>query len=205
MSFKIILIIKMEKFSKYKCSICQDILTNPVTLIKCFHEFCHKCIQSYIKSTLKNFLQLTCPLCRKEFKQSDYVMATDLQKEIENYKIHCKCGELISIQKFEEHKEKCICNFKKGDGTIKGNYNCTLCDKKGMNREEYVFHIREFHNDSYGVCAICSVQPWGDKNYKTFLLGHVDLRHQKEITKNAHNSKELEILKKVIDRSKYEK
>ena len=193
-----------KKFEKYKCSICQDILTYPVTLKKCFHEFCLKCIQSYIKSNIQNNIELTCPLCRKPFKQYDYVIATDLQREIENCNIKCKCGEFISIQKYEQHQDKCICNFKKEDGTIVGGYNCTLCSKKGMSREEYVNHVKECHYDSYGVCAICSVQPWGDKNYSTFLIGHVDLRHKKDEIKNEFNKKEFDILKEVLEKSKYE-
>ena len=146
-----------------------------------------------------------CPLCRKEFNNYDYVLATDLQREIENYAIRCKCGELIPIQLFEEHQEKCKMNEKKDKGNIIGNYNCTLCDKKNMDRQGYVDHIRERHSSEEGVCAICSIQPWGDKNYKTYLLGHVDLRHKKEISIHDNNSKELEMLKKVLELSKMDK
>ncbi len=74
-----------------------------------------------------------------------------------------------------------------------------------MNRQEYVDHIKDQHYNDEGVCAICSVQPWGDKNYKTYLLGHVDLRHRKEIRKSDDNSKELELLKKVLELSKTDK
>ena len=74
-----------------------------------------------------------------------------------------------------------------------------------MNRKQYVEHIHDVHSNEEGVCAICSVQPWGDKNYRTYLLGHVDLRHKKEITKNDNNLKELELLKKVLELSLVEK
>ena len=194
-----------EKFDKYNCPICQCILNYPVTLTKCFHEFCLQCIQSYIKSKKNNGQILDCPLCRKEFKDYDYVIATDLQREIEKYTTRCICGELIPIQLYEDHQEKCKKKERKDDGSVKGNYNCTLCDKKSMNRQEYVDHIRELHFNDEGVCAICSVQPWGDKNYKTYLLGHVDLRHKKEISKRDDNSKELDILKKVLELSKTDK
>ena len=194
-----------ENFIKYKCTVCQDLLNYPVTLKKCFHQFCLSCLQSYIKSNLKSGKQLECPLCRAKFQKNDYVFAVDLQREIENSKIHCKCGELIPIQKFEEHKEKCKINFENKDGVSLGIYNCTLCPKQNMNREEYVNHIKESHSKDVGVCAICSVQPWGDKNYQTFLLGHVDLRHKKEMIKFYQNPKEIELLKKVLEQSKYEK
>ena len=194
-----------DKLDKYNCPICQCILNYPVTLKKCFHEFCLVCIRSYIETNLKNNKPLTCPLCREEFKNFDYVIATDLQKEIESCTIRCSCGELIQIPLFEEHQEKCKKKEKKEDGSIKGNYNCTLCDKKNMNREEYVYHIKDKHTEEEGVCAICSVQPWGDKNYKTYLLGHVDLRHKKDISINDENNKELALLKKVLELSKNEK
>ena len=194
-----------DKFDKYNCPICQCILNYPVTLKKCFHEFCLKCVQSLIKTSIKNKTPLLCPLCRKEFRSNDYVIATDLQKEIENCTIKCNCGDLIPIQIFEDHQEKCNKKEKREDGSVKGNYNCTLCDKKNMNRQEYVDHIKEQHSNDEGVCAICSVQPWGDKNYKTYLLGHVDLRHRKEITEKDDDSKELAILKRVLELSKNDK
>ncbi|KAJ0181280.1 hypothetical protein K1T71_003365 [Dendrolimus kikuchii] len=40
------------------CSICQSILTEPVTL-PCFHDFCHRCFNGSIQNNA-----LCCPLCR---------------------------------------------------------------------------------------------------------------------------------------------
>ena len=190
---------------KYNCPICQCILNYPVTLKQCFHEFCLVCIRTYIETNLKNNKALACPLCRKKFKNFDYVFATDLQKEIEKCTRRCNCGELVPIPLFEDHKAKCNKIEKKEEGSVKGNYNCTLCDKKNMNREEYIFHIKDKHAEEEGVCAICSVQPWGDKNYKTYLLGHVELRHKKDISKSDENNKELMILKRVLELSKTDK
>ena len=184
-----------DNFVKYKCIICQDILNYPMTLKNCFHQFCLSCLQSYIKEKMQIKKPLECPLCRKKFQMNDYVFAIDLQREIEQNKIHCKCGEIIPIQKFEEHMEKCKNSIENKDGAISGIYNCTLCSKKNMNREEYVKHIKENHSNDNGVCAICSVQPWGDKNYETFLLGHVELRHKKEMTNYYQNPREINLLK----------
>ena len=75
-----------------------------------------------------------------------------------------------------------------------------------MNREEYVKHIESQHSEEEGVCAICSVQPWGDKNYKTYLLGHVDLRHRKrDISLKDENKEEMELIKRVMELSLKEK
>ena len=192
---------------KYKCPICQNILEIPMMTTKCFHIFCEKCIKSFINTNLRNDpykTKFNCPICRQEFGKEDYVLAFDLQMEIENCKSTCKrCGIDIPIRLFEDHIEICG-KYKKDDGTIIGGYNCTLCPKTRMNRSEYVKHIEEQHSNEEGVCAICSVQPWGDKNYKTKLIGHVDLRHKKDID-NRNDNNELEILKQVMLKSMTEK
>lgn len=197
-----------DKTDKYTCPICQCILEEPVMITKCFHTFCMKCVKSLINSKINsniNIQKIPCPLCRIEFGKEDYVLAFDLQMEIENCKTKCKCGLEIPIRLFEDHQENCG-NYKKSDGSIIGDYNCTLCPKTKMNREQYVKHIEENHFEEEGVCAICSVQPWGDKNYKTYLLGHVDLRHKKkDISLSDKNKEELEMIKLAMQRSLIEK
>ena len=192
---------------KYNCPICQCILENPMMTTKCFHTFCEKCIKSFIDTSLRNDVSTTkfiCPICRQQFGKEDYVLAYDLQVEIENCKLTCKkCGLDISIRSFEDHIEACG-NNKKDNGKIIGDYNCTLCPKTSMNRAEYVKHIEDQHSNEEGVCAICSVQPWGDKNYKTKLIGHVDLRHKKDY-EYKDDANELEILKQVMLKSMTEK
>ena len=200
----------MSKLSeKYKCPICQYILEEPVMTTRCFHTFCYKCMDSLIKSQLnqnRNLTKIVCPICRQQFGIEEYVLAYDLQLEIENCKTKCnKCGLDIPIREFEEHIEKCGKNIS-NDGSIIGDYNCTLCDKKKMNRSEYVKHVEDFHSNEEGVCAICSVQPWGNKNYKTYLIGHVDLRHKKgDVSKKDDNTDELNLINQVIQKSLIEK
>lgn len=199
-----------DKIDKYNCPICQCIFQEPVMTTKCFHTFCSKCMKSFIDNKIKNnrnINKFSCPLCRQELMKDDYVLAYDLQKEIENTKIKCKkCGLDISLSIYEDHQENCASGNQKKDGTILGNYNCTLCSKKNMNRNEYVYHIEDKHYDEEGVCAICSVQPWGDKNYKTFLLGHVDLRHKKkDISPQDENKEELDLIQQVMLKSLTEK
>ena len=193
-----------EKIDKYNCPICQCVLKEPVMTTKCFHTFCLKCIKTYINSKMKrngnNNNKFNCPLCRQELMNNDYVLAYDLQKEIENCKIKCeKCKIDISLNIFEEHQENCESRNKLNDGTVLGDYNCTLCSKEHMSRNEYVCHIEDKHTYEEGVCAICSVQPWGDKNYKTYLLGHVNYRHKnKDISQKDENKEELELVRQVM-------
>ena len=194
---------------KYICPICQYILEEPAMTTKCFHLFCLKCIKSFIENQLKknkNLTKFDCPICRHELGKDDYVLAYDLQMEIENCKIKCKCGVEMPIKIFEDHQNNCNCQNINDDGKRIGNYNCTLCTKTNMNRIEYVKHIEAYHSNEKGVCAICSVQPWGDKNYKTYLLGHVDLRHRKkDVSLEDVNKEELELINKVELQSLKEK
>ena len=194
---------------KYNCPICQSILEEPSMTTKCFHLFCLKCIKSFINNELKknpSLKKFSCPLCRQELEKDDYVLAFDLQMEIENCKLKCKCGLEIPIKLYEDHQENCSIKYKKDDGTIIGGYNCTLCMEKNMNRDQYVKHIENKHSEEEGICAICSVQPWGDKNYRTYLLGHVDLRHKKkDVSLEDANEEEMELIKKVMLKSLNEK
>ena len=168
-----------EIIGRYLCPICQCILVQPVTLTKCFHEFCIKCIEALIKNS-----ELKCPVCRTDFEKSDYVIAYDLEIEIENKKVKCKCGQYIPIKEYEEHKNYCNPNDKNNKINT-SKYNCTLCDAKNLYKDSYVKHIEDVHSNDHGVCAICSSLPNGKKNYVTYLLGHVDLRHK---NKNNINS-----------------
>uniref|UniRef100_A0A3B3V0T7 RING-type domain-containing protein n=1 Tax=Poecilia latipinna TaxID=48699 RepID=A0A3B3V0T7_9TELE len=56
----------LEEFS---CSICLDLLKNPVT-IPCGHSFCKNCIKNYWDEDKDQKKIYTCPQCRKEFKPS---------------------------------------------------------------------------------------------------------------------------------------
>lgn len=50
-----------------ECSICQDVLTNPVTT-KCGHTFCGTCESQWINTCKDNQLVPTCAVCRRVYK-----------------------------------------------------------------------------------------------------------------------------------------
>ena len=78
-------------------------------------------------------------------------------------------------------------------------FDCTLCTQKNFDRVGYINHIKQFHPTQRGVCAICKCQPWGDPNYKTNILPHINLRHNFDYdTVVDYNDEEDEILKKVL-------
>ena len=80
-----------------------------------------------------------------------------LQIEIENCKLKCqKCELDLPIRLFENQIGTCGKDKKEVETTI-GDYNCTICPKKRMNRAQYVKHIEDQHFEEEGVFAICSV------------------------------------------------
>ena len=50
------------------CSICQDVFTEPKTIL-CLHTFCEQCIESSIESSRRSGSNISCPLCRTELSQ----------------------------------------------------------------------------------------------------------------------------------------
>lgn len=48
-----------EKFREQNCSICYDVLVNPIVELNCKNLFCAKCMLTWLEN------QKTCPICRK--------------------------------------------------------------------------------------------------------------------------------------------
>ena len=201
---------------QYICLICQNIYTNPVQLTKCGHDFCKDCINSYINnqnSNVPNSLN-QCPLCRSSFSKNEIIEDDSLKNEISNKSIKCDCGSIMALSEFVNHSETCPIFLNKMDEQMKkGNikiqkdkiqknrqtFDCTLCTKKNFDRLGYIDHIKQIHPNDRGVCSICKCQPWGDPNYKTHILGHINIRHNFDYdTVVDYNNEEDEILQRVL-------
>lgn len=50
------------------CSICRDILNEPVALPACQHVFCRPCIQTFVDSAQRDNQSLRCPECRRPIR-----------------------------------------------------------------------------------------------------------------------------------------
>ena len=81
----------------------------------------------------------------------------------------------------------------------RSTFNCSVCDKKNLDRETLLKHVERSHRKAQAVCPICVCQPWGDANYITHLFGHLEKRHKFEYeTTVDYNEEEEEVLKKVL-------
>jgi hypothetical protein len=51
---------------EYTCSICQDILRDPIVTNCCLHTFCKECMNSWLETNN------TCPFDRKKLEKINY-------------------------------------------------------------------------------------------------------------------------------------
>ena len=206
---------------QYTCLICQNIYTNPSKLTKCGHVFCKNCIESFLSGTAENKNEFQCPLCRANFSSQDIIPADNLNSEINQKLIKCECGKMMYLSEYTKHSEECQIilnnmkmqmqnkNIKIQKDKVQKNrqtFDCTLCKQKNLDRVGYIDHIQKFHPNDRGVCSICKCQPWGDPNYKTHIMGHINLRHRFDYdTVVDYNDEEDDILQRVLMESMNDK
>ena len=199
---------------QYTCLICQNIYSNPIKITKCGHNFCKDCIFNYINLKINNAQEVQCPICRAQFVTTNIVPDDNLINEMNSKSYQCECGTTISLSQYSEHNNTCSSIQNKMNEEMKNKniqiqpdkvqinrqtFDCTLCSQKNLDRVGYIDHIKKFHPNDRGVCSICKCQPWGDPNYKTHILGHINIRHQFDYdTVVDYNNEEDEILKRVL-------
>ena len=202
--------------NQYTCLICQNIFNNPVKLTKCGHNFCNNCLNNYVNSQVpdSNTQEYQCPMCRTPFPVNEILLDNNLNIEINNQLVKCDCGQTMYLSQYSNHSETCPTvinkmkdemkntNIKIQEDKVQKNrqtFDCTLCSQKNFDRVGYIDHIKIRHPNDRGVCAICKCQPWGDPNYKTHILGHINIRHKFDYdTVVDYNDEEDEILKRVL-------
>ncbi len=201
---------------QYTCLICQNIFNNPVKISKCNHNFCNDCLNNYINTQPPNpnNQEYHCPMCRSPFSVNEIFLDNNLNTEINNKLVKCDCGQTMYLNQYSNHSDTCQTIINKMNDQMKNKnikiqqdkvqknrqtFDCTLCTEKNFDRVGYIDHIKKRHPNARGVCAICKCQPWGDPNYKTHILGHINMRHKFDYdTVVDYNDDEDEILKKVL-------
>ena len=74
-----------------------------------------------------------------------------------------------------------------------------------MDREGLIEHVEANHRGARAVCPICVSHSYGDPNYKTFLSGHLRLRHSFEMDDLIEDEEdEAAILRRVLELSTHQ-
>eukprot|EP01016_Furgasonia_blochmanni_P033305 TRINITY_DN3472_c0_g2_i2.p1 TRINITY_DN3472_c0_g2~~TRINITY_DN3472_c0_g2_i2.p1 ORF type:complete len:268 (-),score=51.95 TRINITY_DN3472_c0_g2_i2:212-1015(-) len=57
-------------------------------------------------------------------------------------------------------------------------YACTMCNESGLQQDDMIQHVKEFHPNVTGICPICRCYEGGEDNITTVVSAHVDKRHK---------------------------
>ena len=65
----------MEKqetsFRDLMCLLCANVFERPLTITRCSHSFCEKCLKQFIELMKVKNESLKCPFCQNRFKVQD--------------------------------------------------------------------------------------------------------------------------------------
>jgi len=104
------------------CSICLNIIEDPLQCNKCQHFFCFKCIKK----------TNNCPF---RCDDNEYVSSLTCKSLLSELKIKCKCGKEIKYDFIKKHKnEECeLIDFKKKYFEYKNKYELLLKEQNENN------------------------------------------------------------------------
>ena len=97
------------------CSICTDILVDPVDLLDCQHTFCKQCIAQWIEGKRNRTgrsgnLNVPCPDCRRPIKnRKDVVQAHRfIRNTLSEMEFKCShCENTFGYGQYRNHVEEC--------------------------------------------------------------------------------------------------
>ncbi|XP_062829755.1 zinc finger protein RFP isoform X3 [Anolis carolinensis] len=118
------------------CSICLEVLADPVMIVGCGHNFCRLCLGRYWAGALRN---VSCPQCRTAFPKARLEENRQLRNVAEVARrmasLRPKEGPLCAL-----HQEplKLFCQNE-------GRPICVVCDKRKAHRGHCVIPLEEAH------------------------------------------------------------
>ena len=134
----------------HQCTICTNILTDPVLTDCCGQDFCDGCLNTWLQR------QKTCPHCREaNFK---FIVDKRMKRAIDSLKIYCpnrskRCDKITTLSTCNQHLEKCLfvevsCTIKCGEIMLRKELQdhednkcpnrlvrCQYCNTEGMHKE----------------------------------------------------------------------
>ena len=132
------------------CSICTNVLTDPLLVECCGQLFCEECLIKWLQK------QKTCPHCRK--KNFNFIKDLRMKRLINGSKIYCPnrfkgCEKIITVGECSTHLETCLfvevpctnnCGVKMlrkelqnhtANECPKRKVNCQYCNEEGMYKD----------------------------------------------------------------------
>jgi len=131
------------------CSICLDIVDDPVQCDKCQHCFCSQCTEQ-----LKE-----CPF---RCQNSNFIPSIICKQLLSELKIKCKCGKDLNYDLLEKHKiEDCIkTDFKKKFIELKKEYELLKQEMKKKYEPKDQNYIKSNLHHHPIECIRKFLQPW---------------------------------------------
>ncbi len=89
----------------HQCTICTNILTDPVLTECCGQLFCGGCVKKWLRR------KKTCPHCRAAYFH--YIVNKRMKRIINSLKIYCPnhskgCDKITTLSECNQHCEKCL-------------------------------------------------------------------------------------------------
>ena len=134
----------------HQCTICTNILTDPVLTGCCGQLFCASCLKNWLRR------QRTCPHCQNA--NSHFMKDKRMKRAIDSLNIYCPhhskgCDEITTLGECNQHLEKCLfvevsCTKKCGERMLRKELQdhednkcpnrrvqCQYCTLEGMHKE----------------------------------------------------------------------
>ena len=133
---------------EYNCSICTNVLDEPVLIECCGQHFCKNCLENWFEKGPGQKKNKTCPTCRSE--DIAFIKSLHLKRKISNLKIYCPnhtegCGEQLSIGALEAHLA--TCNFV----YVECRNTCGVA----MLRKDLKLHLQNYCLKRLVGCQLC--------------------------------------------------
>ncbi|XP_056225630.1 E3 ubiquitin-protein ligase TRIM39-like [Seriola aureovittata] len=106
--------------SSFKCSICLDGFTDPVST-PCGHNFCKVCINTYWDST--NVTQ--CPLCQHNYQKRPKLRVNVMFRDL----IELKQTNIQNVPEERAQTQDILCDVCPGEKTVKAVKSCLYCEE----------------------------------------------------------------------------
>lgn len=98
------------------CTICQNVLDDPVQSYNCKHVYCRRCIQPLVSSSgPESEATGHCPKCKKALHASDLEVPKNVNNFLQHLEIKCDyaangCYLFVKLEDLPKHREECTFN-----------------------------------------------------------------------------------------------